>query len=77
MRFDTQTRPSKIIRVNYITFRVVPEGGVFVLLVAPDVVAEVGLAKDVVRVGGGRAEAGLRATPVIATLGNIQNFVLA
>ena len=50
------------------TLRVIPEGGVLRLLVAADVVPEVGLTKDVVRVSGGCAEAGFRAAPVITAL---------
>ena len=51
------------------TLRVIPEGGVLRLLVAADVVPEVGLGEDVVRISGGCAEAGLGAAPVITTLG--------
>ena len=51
------------------TLRVVPDGGVLRLLVAADVVPEIGLAEDVVWVSGGCAEAGLRAAPVITALG--------
>ena len=60
-----------ILRGKYVqhTLGVIPEGWVLRLLVAADVVPEVGLGEDVVRVGGGCAEAGLAAAAVITTLG--------